>query len=224
MRVSAERPDDRPRERLARVGVHDLDDRDLLALVVGHGTPTQSARDVAAALLREAGGIHGLARGRPARLARVRGVGVAKASRIVAAIELGRRTLSVSPSARLPLQSSKALAQFLLPLFGAHPVERLGVVLLDARHRYLNLHVVSEGTLDAAPAVPRDVFREATSAGAAGIVVFHNHPSGDPAPTREDVVLTRRLAEAGRILGIDLVDHLILADACYWSLRDAKLL
>ncbi len=196
-------PEDLPREKLARLGVRGLADRELLALVLGHGAAGRSAREIAATLLQQAGGIHALARLSTGRLAMSPGVGTAQASRVLAAIELGRRTLCISPQARLPLHTPAALAQFLLPMFGSHPVERIGVVMLDGRHRFIRTHLVSEGTVDAAVALPRDVFREATISGAAGVVLFHNHPSGDPAPTRHDVALTRRLADAGRIVGID---------------------
>lgn len=215
--------DDLPREKLARLGVRGLADRELLALVLGHGAAGRSAREIATALLQGAGGVHGLARVSGGRLAMSPGVGAAQASRVIAAIELGRRTLCISPQARLPLHTPAALAQFLLPMFGSHPVERIGVVMLDGRHRFIRTHIVTEGTIDAAAALPRDVFREATISGAAGVVVFHNHPSGDPAPTADDVAVTRRLADAGRIVGIDLVDHMILADSRYCSLREAKL-
>ena len=146
---------------------------------------------------------------------------LAQASRILAAVELGRRTLTVLPDARTPIRSPDDIAEFLLPRFGAHPVERFGVVLLDTKHRMMGVHIVSEGSLDATLALPRDVFREATIAGAAAVLLFHNHPSGDPKPSPDDVVVTRRLTAAGRIVGIDVVDHLILADATYYSLRKA---
>ncbi len=210
---------DRPRERLARAGVSALGNRDLLALVLGHGRAGRTASDLAAAILQDLGGAHGLARASPDRLDRIPGIGPAQSSRVLAAIELGRRTLLVAPNARVPLRTPEALAQFLLPMFGAHSTERFGVVLLDARHRLLRTHLVSDGGLDSALAIPRDVFREATMAQAAGIVVFHNHPSGDVLPSHEDYVLTARLIDAGRIVGIDLVDHLILGDTVYCSLR-----
>jgi DNA repair protein RadC len=214
---------DLPRERLSRLGARSLADSELLALVLGHGTSRRPARAIASALLRDVGGVHGLARVSRERLAMATGVGLAQASRVIAAIELGRRTLCTPPRARLPLHTPEMAAALLLPMFGAHPVERVGVVLLDGRHRFIRLHLVSEGTLDAAPALPRDVFREAAIAGAAGVLLFHNHPSGDVEPSKDDVALTRRLAAAGRIVGIDLVDHVILADDKYFSFRQAGL-
>jgi DNA repair protein RadC len=212
---------DRPREKLARNGAGVLGDHELLALILGHGGAGQTAAEMATAILKEMGGIHGLTRVSPDRLTLLPGVGPAQSSRVLAAIELGRRTLLIAPQAKLPLRTPEEFASFLLPRFGAHSDERFGAVLLDSRHRFLRLHLVSEGVLDATMAVPRDVFREAAISRAAAVVVFHNHPSGDPAPTRSDLTLTRRLIDAGRIVGIDVLDHLILADTVYCSLRRA---
>jgi DNA repair protein RadC len=214
---------DRPREKLVRHGARALGETELLALVIGHGSEGRSAFDLATTILREVGGVHGLTRVTPARLTRLRGLGGAKASRVLAAIELGRRTLCVVPRPRMPLRSPEELGQFLLPRFGAFPVERFGVVLLDARHRLLAVHLVSEGAVDATLAIPRDVFREATFVGASAVVAFHNHPSGDPWPSPSDIELTRRLMDAGRIVGIEVVDHLILADTDFVSMRKAEL-
>jgi DNA repair protein RadC len=223
MDEAADPVEERPRERLVRLGARLLTDRELIALVLGHGLRGRAAPEIAARLLERHGGVHGLARLTVGRLTGTAGVGAVQASRVVAAVELGRRTVYVLPRARAPLHSPEDAAQFLLPMFGSALVERLGVVLLDGRHRFLQVHVVSEGTVDRAAALLRDVFREAIAAGAAAVVVFHNHPSGDPAPSPEDAVLTRRLAEAGRLVGIDVLDHLVLADGRYCSLRRARL-
>jgi DNA repair protein RadC len=109
---------------------------------------------------------------------------------------------------------------YLLPRFGARPVEQFGVVLLDSKHRVMRSTVLVSGTLNSSIVEPRDVFREAALGGAAAIVVFHNHPSGDPTPSPEDVELTRRLAAAGVLMGVDLVDHIVLGDARYCSLKE----
>jgi DNA repair protein RadC len=118
-----------------------------------------------------------------------------------------------------PLTTSAELAAFLMPRHSAHGVEHLGIVLLDVRMRPLRTVLLSIGTTDAALGAPREVFRPAIGGGAASIAVFHNHPSGDPTPSREDVHLTWRLVEAGELLGIPVVDHLILADTRYFSFR-----
>src|SRR6185503_17450462 len=134
--------------------------------------------------------------------------------------ELGRRTLTRSPSARVPLRSPRDVAEYLMPAFGALPTEQIGVVLVDTRHREIRTAIVAVGALNQASVSPRDVYREATVAGAAGVVVFHNHPSGDPTPSPDDVQLTKRLAAAGLLLGIELVDHVILGEARYFSFKE----
>jgi DNA repair protein RadC len=146
---------DRPREKLARAGVAALGDVELLALVLGHGAAGRTALELAGELLRDVGGVHAVTKASMDRLTRLPGVGAAQASRIIAAIELGRRTLLVSPQARLPLRSPEIVGTFLLPRFGAHATERFGALLLDSRHRLLRVHIVSEGGLDAAMAVPQ---------------------------------------------------------------------
>src|SRR5918995_148539 len=210
---------DRPREKLARVGATALGDNELLAIVLGHGRARASALDLANAVLAESGGVHGLVRVRYESLMRLHGIGAARAAQVAAAIEFGRRTLTRAGQSRVQLSSPRSVAEFLLPLYGAQPVEQFGVVLLDTKHRVLRTRVLSVGTLDASVVHPREVFREATAANAAAIVVFHNHPSGDPEPSDEDYTLTRRLVAAGVVIGIDVVDHIIFGDVRCWSPR-----
>ena len=114
------------------------------------------------------------------------------------------------------------VAGWLLPQFGARPVEQFGAVLLDTKHRLLKVSVVSSGSLDASVVLPRDVFREAAVNGAAAIVLFHNHPSGDPSPSPDDVAITRRMAAAGHVMGIAVLDHVILGDARYYSFKEDR--
>ncbi len=211
-------PQDRPREKLQRLGAAALGDNELLALVLGHGSGQENALDIANRVLTQAGGVHGLARAYDSQLLRVTGVGPAMAGRIVAAVELGRRSLAV-PDVRAQLNGPREVARYLLPRFGARAVEQFGVVLLDTRHRVLRTVVLSVGTIDASVVHPRDVFRVAASAGASVIVLFHNHPSGDPTPSEDDVLLTARLVDAGQLMGIEVLDHLVLADASYFSFR-----
>lgn len=215
-------PQDRPREKLARHGAAALGDNELLALVLGEGTRQQGVLALATELLSSLGGPRGLARATGAQLRRLPGVGDARAARVLAAVELGRRTLLAACAEPVRIRQPSDAAGYLLPQFGARSVEQFGVLLLDGKHRVMRATIVSIGTIDAAVALPRDVFREATMSGAAAIVAFHNHPSGDPSPSREDVALTARLSEAGRLLGIDVVDHVILADARYFSFREEE--
>jgi DNA repair protein RadC len=210
-------PRDRPREKLEREGPAALGDNEVLAVLVGHGTAVADALGVANRLLAASGGVHGLTRMSTSQFARVGGIGPALASRIRAAVELGRRTLT-PPSDRVQVRTPHDAGRFLVPQFGAYPVERFGVVLLDTSLRVVGTRLLSTGSLDTTLAHPREVFREAVGAGAAAVVVFHNHPSGDPTPSADDFDLTRRLAAAGEVLGIQVVDHLILTDTRYSSL------
>jgi DNA repair protein RadC len=213
-------PHDRPREKLLRLGPAALGDNELLAIVIGSGTRQVDALGVANTLLETSGGLAALARERHDGLRRVKGLGTVKATQVQAAIELGRRSLAHRSPKRVQLLTPGAVAAYLMPEYGARPVEQFGVVLLDTKHRVLRTAVVGVGSLDSAPVQPRDVFREATAAGAAAVVLFHNHPSGDPVPSRDDFELTGRMAGAGALLGIDVLDHLVLGDGRYFSFKE----
>ena len=143
-----------------------------------------------------------------------------KASQIVAAIELGRRTLVRKQNDRPQLLASADTADYLMPRYGGRVVEQFGVVLLDTKHRVMRTTIVASGTLNSTVVEPRDVFREAVQSSAYAVVVFHNHPSGDPLPSPDDEELTWRLRAAGVLMGIDLVDHVILGDGRYFSFKD----
>ncbi len=215
-------PDDRPREKLRHHGAAALGDNELVALVIGSGSRRGNALSVANALLAAHGGLHGLTRCSSDDFVRIPGIGGARAAQIVAALELGRRTLAHAPSARLLIRGPEDAASYLLPRFGSRGVEQFGIMLLDAKHRVMRTAVLAVGTLNSSIVEPRDVFREAATGGATAIVIFHNHPSGDPTPSPDDVALTRRLVAAGSLLGIDVVDHLILGDARYCSIKETK--
>jgi DNA repair protein RadC len=139
---------------------------------------------------------------------------------VLAAIELGRRTLTRADRQRVQVTGPRSVAELLLPMYGNRPVEQFGVVLLDTKHRVMRTTIVTVGTLDASIVHPREIFREAAAAGAAAIVVFHNHPSGDPEPSQEDLVLTRRLVSAGVLMGIEVIDHVVLGNVRYCSMKE----
>jgi DNA repair protein RadC len=213
-------PDDRPREKLARHGATALGDNELLAVILGSGCRQTDALTIANELLALRGGVHGLVRSTCDDLTRVVGIGRAKSAQILAAIELGRRTLAHAPSARVQLRTPREAAAYLLPQFGSRPVEQFGLVLLDTKHRVLRATVLAVGSLNATGVQPREVFREAALGAAASVVMFHNHPSGDPTPSPDDMELTRRLVAAGIVMGIEVVDHIILGDVRYWSFKE----
>ncbi len=215
-------PEERPRERLARHGASALSSRELLALLVGTGSRRASALDVADGLL--AGGLRGLAARSLGELEGTHGLGRAKATRVLAALELSARLASEgrisAPFFRTPAES----AAYLLPRYGARPVETFGLLALDVRRRLRHEAVVSVGCLTASLVHPREVFQQAVVARAAAILIFHNHPSGDPEPSAEDVALTRRLGQAGALMGIEVLDHLVLGAGRFVSLKERGVL
>jgi DNA repair protein RadC len=164
--------DDRPREKLQRHGVAALGDNELLALVIGSGSRRGGALTVANEVLAAHGGVHALARCSADGLARTKGIGRARAAQIVAAIELGRRTLATAAAERPRVTSARDAAQLLLPRFGSHGVEQFGIILLDTRHRVLRTAVIASGTTNTSVVEPREVFREAALGGASAIVAF----------------------------------------------------
>lgn len=214
--------EERPRERLAGCGPSALSNRELIALLLGTGSVGASALDLADEIL--AHGLRGLA-GRSLReLEGLRGLGRAKASRLLAALELGIRAAVEGPSARPLLRTPEEAARYLLPRYGLRPVETFGVLALDVRQRLKHEAIVSIGSVSGSVVHPREVFGEAIAARASSVLVFHNHPSGDPEPSSEDVALTRRLASAGGLIGIDVSDHIILGAGRFVSLRSRGVL
>ena len=203
------------RERLAQYGADTLTDNELLSIIV-----EPCGRAAAEAVLAECGGVQRLPRETADDLARIVGLTPRRAARIVAAVELGRRTLTRPAPPGQRLGSPREVASYLLPVYGSHPVERFGIISLSTKHHILRTALVSSGTLDASLVHPREVFRTAAMHRAAAIVLFHNHPSGDPTPSGDDVALTARLHEAGLLFGIEVVDHLVLADTRYCSFKE----
>jgi DNA repair protein RadC len=216
--------EDRPREKLLARGADVLGTNELLAVVLGTGTRRLSALELADEILSSAGGLAGLAQSSPDSLARLRGLKAARAARLVAALELGRRMLTEPAEPRPIFRTPGEVGKYLLPRFAAKPVEEFGLLILDTRNRLKRLQVISRGSLNGSLVHPREVFREAVALQAAGLILFHNHPSGDPTPSREDLSLTRRLRQAGGIMGIEVLDHVILGQGRFSSLKEKGLL
>ncbi len=211
---------DRPREKLARVGAMALGDNELVALVLGTGTRSRGALLVAQDVIAAAGGVPGLVRIGLDELDRIPGVGASRAARLLAAVELGRRTLFGEGDERPQMRSTRDLVAYLLPRYGGGPVERFGAVLLDQKQRVIRSVILSSGTAEASICHPRDVFRAAVLASASAVAVFHNHPSGDPLPSAADRVVTRQLVDAGELMNIEVIDHIILGSATYFSFKE----
>jgi DNA repair protein RadC len=211
--IHAWSPEDRPRERLRAVGARHLSVRELLAILVGSGGSGGSAFDVAERLMAWAGGSLGrLGSADPGSLEGLPGVGQATAARVLAALELGRRGAGRGQgddeAIRGPADVFRRMGARLRDL----PQEEFHALLLNTRHRVIREVAVTRGILDASLIHPREVFRLAVVEGAAGVILVHNHPSGDPTPSAEDRAVTRQLSEAGRALGIPVLDHVVIGD------------
>jgi DNA repair protein RadC len=207
---------ERPRERLLRAGGRALADAELVAVLLRTGTPGRSALDLATELLCERGGLPGLAECSYQEIER-RGLGKAKAATLLAGLELGRRLARSSLPERLAVGRVEEVVGYLSMRYGVKDQEVVGALYLDARRRLLAERELSRGTLRSAAVEPRAVLRQGLLEGAAAVLLFHTHPSGDIVPSSSDWLLTRRLVAAGQAVGIELLDHLVLGRAGRWT-------
>ena len=211
---------ERPRERLALRGVGGLTSAELIGLVWGSGTRGRSAVDLAADALATHDGLAGLARATEHELVTVPGIGVAKAAQLVAAFELGRRLLADWPAARWTIRGPSDVAERLILQMGRLEREELRVVMLDTKNHVLRVATVYQGNVSSSLVRVGELFRDAVRLNAAGLILVHNHPSGDPTPSPDDLHLTAEALAAGRLLDIALLDHLVIGHDAYVSLRD----
>ncbi|MDQ3408007.1 MAG: DNA repair protein RadC [Chloroflexota bacterium] len=211
---------ERPRERLAVRGAAGLSASELIALVWGSGSPGASSIDMAAEALARLDGLDGLARAAPRELEALAGIGPARAARLTAAFELGRRALTDWPAGRWSIRSPRDLADRLILQMGRLEREELRVVLLNAKNSVLGIQTVYVGNVSTALVRVGELFRDAVRQHAVGLIVVHNHPSGDPQPSPDDLHLTAEAVAAGRLLDVAVLDHLIIGHDAYVSLRD----
>ncbi len=201
---------ERPRERLSRLGAEALSEQELLACILGRGVAGDSVLVTARRLLAAFHSLRGIAEASVEQLSEVHGIGPAKAVQLKAAVELSRR-LALASDGRPPVVDSiDAAAALLRPHLLDKKKEHFVALLLDNRHRLIRLSPIAIGSLSAPLVHPRELFKEAIAASAAAVIVAHNHPSGDPTPSEHDAQMTARLVEAGALLGIEVLDHLIL--------------
>ena len=211
---------DRPRERLDALGPEALSDAELIALLLRTGGRHADALSVASDLLERHGGLQGLARAGGRALGASPGIGPAKTATVCASLEIGRRLARRRLRAGAPIRGPEDVYRHFHAGLRFVPHERFLVVLLDGRYRVLRQEVVSQGTLTASLVHPREVFRPALREAAAALILVHNHPSGDPTPSPEDREITARLVKAGEILGVRVLDHVVVAERGYCSLRE----
>jgi DNA repair protein RadC len=214
---------ERPRERLRDLGAHALTTAELLAIVLRTGSAKQSVLGFASSLLSRRGGLGGLARLSFADLVNESGFGEAKAAELQAIFELGRRFQALTPEDRAYVRSPADVHALLGAEMELLEQEHLRVVLVNTRNQVMGTTEVYKGNVGSALVRPAEVFREAVRQNAPSIIVVHNHPSGDPAPSADDVSLTRTLGAAGKLLDIELLDHVIIGDKRYASLNQLGL-
>ena len=211
---------ERPRERLQKLGVAALSAQELLALILGWGVAGESVMVTAQRLLSQFGNLKGIASASVEELAQIKGIGVAKASQIKAAFELANRLEGYSEAGEKPVvKTPEDVAGLVKSRLKGKKKEHFLALLLDTRNQLIKVAEISVGSLDTSVVHPREVFKEAISASAASVIFVHNHPSGDPEASEDDIKLTKRLAQTGEIVGIDVLDHIIICDKKYLSLK-----
>ena len=214
---------ERPRERLHLRGAAGLTAAELVALVWGSGSRGMNAVDLAETALARLDGVSGLARATADELQEVPGVGPARAAQLEAAFELGRRLLVAAPHERTVIKSPADAANLLMLEMGSLEQEHLRTVILDTKNHVLKVHTVYVGSLNTAVVRVGELFKEAIRLNAAAIICCHNHPSQDPTPSAEDVYVTRQIVEAGKLLSIDVLDHLVICLSRWVSLKERGL-
>jgi DNA repair protein RadC len=214
---------DRPRERLAQRGPQALSSAELLAILLRVGVPGENAVQVGHRLLNTFGGLSGLQRASFSEVCSQHGVGLAKAAQLKAAIELGNRLSLESPEERRTIHSPADAADLVKYEMSGFEQEHLRVILLDTRNRVLEIVEVYQGSLNSSPVRVGELFKAAVRRNAAAIIVVHNHPSGDPTPSPDDVAVTRAIVQAGKLLDVDVLDHLVIGGGQCVSLKERGL-
>lgn len=211
---------ERPRERMIRDGADSLSNTELLAIVLRTGTAEESVMSLACRILNHVGELRGLKSITYDELVSIRGIGPAKALQIAAGLELGKRIATSCVPNRPIVRSPQDVANLMMEDLRYHTQEHFVCLYLNTKNQVLGKETVFIGSLNSSIVHPREVYKEAIRRSSASVICLHNHPSGDPAPSREDIEVTRRLLEAGKIVGIDLLDHVIIGDGRFYSLKE----
>ncbi len=211
---------ERPRERLITYGENHLSNQEILAILIGSGTRKESVMELANRLLMHFEGLKLLGDATIEELTAIKGIGTAKGVTMLAAIELGRRIQQYKPEERYTVRSPEDGADYIMEEMRDLKQEHLVVLFLNTKNQIMHRQTIFVGSLNASIVHPREIFREAVKRSSASIICAHNHPSGDPSPSQEDIHVTRRLVEAGKIMGIELLDHLVIGDNSFISLKE----
>lgn len=217
---------ERPRERLARLGAESLSVQEILALILGRGIKGESVMVTAQRLLSHFGSLKNIAEASLEELCEIKGIGFAKATQLKAAFELSKRaenSVGTAESKKMVIKAPEDVVGQVKNKLKGKKKEHFLTLLLNTRNQLIGIASISVGSLDASIVHPREVFKEALSASAASVIFVHNHPSGDPQPSQDDISLTKRLVEAGKIMGIDVLDHIIVCNQEYLSMKGRNL-
>ena len=215
---------ERPRERLQKVGPENLSVQELLALVIGRGIPKKSVMMIAQELISRFGNVQAISRATLEELSQIKGIGIAKAAQIKACFELARRENLDTVEENFDVKSPEAVFKLINSSIKDKAKEHFKLILLNSRNKKIGISPISTGTLTTSLVHPREVFKEALSHSAASVILAHNHPSGDPEPSEDDLKITRKLVESGKILGVEVLDHMIIGKDKFYSFREKGLI
>ena len=215
---------ERPRERLKKFGPEALSAQELLSLVIGRGIPKKSVMNIAQELLARFGSIKAISEASIEELSQIKGIGFAKAAQIKACFELGKRQELELELKALHIKDPQSVVKVVRASIKDKAKEHFKLILLNTRNKVIGISTISIGTLNANLVHPREVFKDAIMHSAASVVLAHNHPSGDPEPSEEDIAITKRLVEAGKIVGIEVTDHIVIGKNSFCSFRERGLI
>jgi DNA repair protein RadC len=215
---------ERPREKLLRYGAENLSNGELLAIILRVGNSNENIISLSNRILKEAGGLNGLLTSGSEEFLSLKGIGSAKASQLLALAEISKRFKSFKSGDEYKISQPKDAAELIMESMRHLKQECLKVIMLNTKNIVITIKDISIGSLNSSIVHPREVFCEAIKRSSASIIISHNHPSGDPAPSSEDISLTQRIKECGKLIGIELLDHIIIGNGCYVSLKEKGIL
>jgi len=215
---------ERPRERLLKFGPEALSAQELLALIIGRGIPKKSVMSISQELLVKFGNVKAISQATIEELSQIKGIGLAKAAQLKACFELGRREELEPELKNIDIKDPESVVKAIRASIKDKAKEHFKLILLNPRNKIIGISTISVGTLNASLVHPREVFKDAITHSAASVVLAHNHPSGDPEPSEDDITITKRLIEAGKILGIEVMDHIIIAKNGFFSFKEKGLI
>lgn len=217
--------DERPREKLYKYGIEALSNAELLAIIIRTGNKHDTALGLSQRILSiDKNGLKYLAEVSLDELTSVNGIGKCKAAQVLAAVELGKRIATSFNDKKIKISSPQDVSNLVMEEMRYLKKEHFRIIMLDTKNNILTISNISIGSLNASIVHPREVFKEAIRRSSASIILVHNHPSGEPTPSKEDISITKRLIESGKILGISVLDHIVIGDGCYFSFKEQNIL